>query len=74
MSISARWQKNDSFPKKYPVYYFNSEDYFKIKIESKTDELSQEAHEKVQHFSEKFKVKLNKLKNKDTYYIIGFNN
>lgn len=50
----------------------NSNDYFKIKIESPTPELALEAHEKVRHFSEKFKVSLKKLENKETYYIEGF--
>ena len=50
----------------------NSEDYFKIKIEASSPELAEEAHEKVQHFSDKFKVTVNKLKNKETYYIVGF--
>jgi len=51
----------------------NSKDYFKIKIESPTPELAQEAHEKIRHFSEKFKVTVEKLDNKETYYIIGYN-
>jgi len=51
----------------------NSNNYFKIKIDSPTPELAQEAHEKVKHFSEKFKVDVNKLENKETYYISGFN-
>ena len=50
----------------------NSEDYFKIKVEAPSPELAKEAHEKIKHFSDKFKVKLNKLENKETYYIIGF--
>lgn len=50
----------------------NSNNYFKIKIESSTQELRDEAHEKIAHFSEKFKVKVNKLEKKETYYIIGF--
>jgi len=50
----------------------NSEDYFKVKIEASSVELAQEAHEKIKHFSEKFKVKINKLENKETYYILGF--
>ena len=50
----------------------NSEDYFKIKVESPSEELAFEAHEKIKHFSEKFKVTLNRLDNKDTYYISGF--
>jgi hypothetical protein len=50
----------------------NSNDYFKVKIESETPELAQEAHEKVKHFSEKFKVNIKKVDNKETYYILGF--
>ena len=50
----------------------NSKDCFKIKIEAQSKELAQEAHEKVRHFSDKFKVSVNKLENKETYYITGF--
>ena len=50
----------------------NSQDYFKIKIDETTPEALEEAQEKIAHFSEKFKVKLEKLPNKNTYYIVGF--
>lgn len=50
----------------------NSKDYFKIKIDSPTAALAEEAHEKIRHFSEKFKVKIEKLPNKETYYILGY--
>jgi len=50
----------------------NSENYFKIKVESLSPEIAQEAHEKIQHFSDKFKVTLRKIDNKETYYILGF--
>ena len=50
----------------------NSKNYFKIKIESPTPELAEEAHQKVQHFSEKFKVAVQKLPNRETYYIVGY--
>ena len=50
----------------------NSESYFKIKVEASSSELALEAHEKIKHFSEKFKVTINKLENKETYYIVGF--
>ncbi|WP_457749744.1 hypothetical protein [Sulfurimonas sp.] len=50
----------------------NSKDYFKIKVESPTPELAEEAHEKIRHFSEKFKVKIEKLPKKETYYILGY--
>ena len=51
----------------------NSKDYFKIKIDSPTPALAEEAHEKVKHFSEKFKINIEKLPNKETYYILGYN-
>jgi len=50
----------------------NSEDYFKIKIEAPSEELSEEAHEKIKHWSEKYKVQTAKVEEKDTYYIKGF--
>ena len=49
----------------------NSKDYFKIKIESPTPELAEEAHEKIKRFSEKFKVQIEKVEGKETYYILG---
>ncbi len=52
----------------------NTNDCFKIKIEASSEESAAEAHEKIKHFSNKFKVAINKLENKETYYIIGFNN
>ncbi|HEY9203131.1 MAG TPA: hypothetical protein VIM82_02250 [Sulfurimonas sp.] len=52
----------------------NSNDFFKIKVEAPSPELAEEAHEKIQHFSEKYKVAINKLENKNTYYILGFSN
>jgi hypothetical protein len=52
----------------------NSEDFFKIKIEAPSAERIEEAHEKVQHFCEKYKVDIEKIGDKDTYYIKGFNN
>ena len=51
----------------------NSEDYFKIKVEANSPQLAAEAHDKIKHFSDKFKVTVNKLDNKETYYILGFN-
>ena len=50
----------------------NSEDYFKIKIDAPSTELTTEAHEKIQHWSEKYKVSTAKVEQKDTYYIKGF--
>lgn len=67
MDLHDHLKVNNSY-----VALSNSNDYFKIKIESTTPELAVEAHEKVQRFSEKFKVATKKLDNKETYYIIGF--
>ena len=50
----------------------NTEDYFKIKVESTSPEIAEEAHDKIKHFSDKFKVTLKKLENKETYYLVGF--
>ncbi len=50
----------------------NSNDYLKIKIETDSDEMKQEAYEKIERFREKFKVELQKVDGKETYYILGF--
>ena len=50
----------------------NSNDYLKIKLEAPSPERQQEALEKVNHFAQKYKVELQKVDGKDTYYIIGF--
>ncbi|MFA7499895.1 MAG: hypothetical protein WCY85_02720 [Sulfurimonas sp.] len=52
----------------------NTNDFFKIKIDAPNAEIAEEAHEKIRHFSEKYKVIINKLENKNTYYILGFSN
>jgi hypothetical protein len=50
----------------------NSNDYLKVKIEQPNGALKEEAYEKIEHFSEKFKIELQKVDGKDTFYIIGF--
>ncbi|MEA1956135.1 MAG: hypothetical protein U9N02_06535 [Campylobacterota bacterium] len=60
---------NDSF-----VSMSNTVDCFKIKVEAPSLERIEEAHEKIEHFCDKFKVNIEKLENKDTYYIKGFCN
>lgn len=67
MDLHDHLKVNNSF-----VALSNSEDCFKIKIEAKSSESKEEAHEKVLHFSDKFKVTVNKLAKKETYYIVGF--
>lgn len=67
MDLHDHLKVNNSF-----VALSNSEDCFKIKVEGKTTESAKEAHEKILHFSDKFKVSINKLEKKETYYIVGF--
>ena len=50
----------------------NSEDFFKIKIDAPSPALTEEAHEKIQHWSKKYKVQTSRVEKKDTYYIKGF--
>jgi hypothetical protein len=50
----------------------NSSDHFKIKLEAPSPELTEEARAKVLHFAEKYKVELEKVAAKDTYYILGY--
>ena len=66
MDLHDHLKVNDSF-----VAMSNSNDYFKIKVHAPSLELENEAHEKIKHFSEKFKVTLHK-ENSNTYYIKGF--
>ena len=68
MDLHDHLRVDDSF-----VALSNSENYFKIKVEAKSPELALQAHDKVRHFSDKFKVKISKIEDKETYYIIGFN-
>jgi len=67
MDLNDHLKVNKSY-----VALSNSKNYFKIKIEAHTPEQKDEAVKKVEHFSDKFKVKVEKVPNKDTYYIIGF--
>jgi len=67
MDLHNHLKINNSF-----VALSNSEHCFKVKVEAKSPEATQEAHEKIKHFSDKFKVTVDKLDNKETYYIVGF--
>ncbi len=51
----------------------NTTNHLKIKVDSPNAEFAQEAHEKIRRFSEKYKVNVEKLPNKETYYILGYN-
>jgi len=67
MDLHDHLRVDDSF-----VALSNSEDYFKIKVDASSPELALEAHEKIKHFSDKFKISVKKLDKKETYYIVGF--
>lgn len=50
----------------------NSTEYLKIKCdENDADEILEEFHEEVNHWANKYNVKLQKLPSKEVYYILG---
>ena len=67
LDLHTHLRVDDSF-----VAMSNTNDYFKIKVEAPSPQRVEEAHEKIEHFSQKFKVTIKKIDDKDTYYIIGF--
>lgn len=50
----------------------NSNDYFKIKVDATGDIGTANAMDKINHFADKYKVELQKVEGKPTYYILGF--
>jgi hypothetical protein len=50
----------------------NSNDYFKIKIDATSEISAAEAMEKINHFADKYKVSLQKVDGKSTFYVVGF--
>jgi len=50
----------------------NSVDYLKIKCESKFDKELQDVKDKINTWAKKYKVELQKVDGKNTYYILGF--
>ena len=67
MDLNEHLKVNNAY-----VALSNTENYLKIKVDSLTPEVAEEAHAKIQHFSEKYKVNVDKLPNKETYYILGY--
>ncbi|MBA1432477.1 MAG: hypothetical protein FAF04_02515 [Epsilonproteobacteria bacterium] len=67
MDLNEHLKVNNAY-----VALSNTTKHLKIKVDSPTPALAEEAHEKIQHFSKKYKVEVQKLPNKETYYIIGF--
>lgn len=50
----------------------SNKDYFKIKNEAIGDEMVQEVTELIKRWSEKFKIDIEKVDGKNTYYVIGY--
>lgn len=67
LDLHEQLKVDDSF-----VALSNSHDVFKIKIEAPSDERKAEAMERLNHFTQKYKVALEKVPGKETYYIRGF--
>jgi len=67
MDLHDALKTNESY-----VALSNSVDSFKIKIDATSKISADEAMEKINHFADKFKVKLQKVEGKDTYYVVGF--
>lgn len=49
----------------------NSENYLKAKIDTRNEARIKEASEVIHKWATKYKVRLQKVANKDTYYILG---
>jgi len=62
LALHDNLRHHDSF-----VALSSSHDFFKIKNENK----SEEAEEYIQHWAEKYRVNLQKVAGKETYYITG---
>lgn len=50
----------------------STHDYFKIKNEAQTQEMMDAATEVIKKWSEKFKIEIQKVEGKNTYYVIGY--
>jgi hypothetical protein len=67
MDLHEALKINESY-----VALSNSVDLFKIKIDATSKLSASEAMEKINHFADKFKVKLQKVEGKETFYVVGF--
>jgi len=50
----------------------NSKDYLKVKSDSDKPEEIEAFNDIVKHWSQKYKVEVQKVENKNTYYILGY--
>jgi len=50
----------------------SNKDYFKIKNEAQGSEMIDEVNEMIAKWSEKYKITLEKVPHKNTYYVLGY--
>lgn len=67
LDLHEQLKVDDSF-----VALSNSCDNFKVKIEAPSDARKAEALERLNHFADKYKIVLEKVPGKETYYIRGY--
>ena len=58
-------------PKLSFVAISSTHDYFKIKNEAGTTEMIKNTNEVINQWSKKYKIAVQKVPNKDTYYVLG---
>jgi c-di-AMP phosphodiesterase-like protein len=52
----------------------SNKDYFKVKNEATGVEMIAQVNEIIAKWSEKYKIELEKVSGKDTYYVLGYSN
>jgi len=67
LDLHEQLKVDDSF-----IALSNTRDFFKIKIEAPSEERKAEALERVRHFTDKYKIAIEQVPGKDTYYILGY--
>jgi c-di-AMP phosphodiesterase-like protein len=50
----------------------STKEYFKIKNEAQSDELKEEVTNLIYQWSQKYKIEIEKVSGKDTYYVLGY--
>lgn len=50
-----------------------SKDYFKIKNTSPDEEIRKMVEDTIKQWAQKYKIEIQKVPNKETYYVIGYN-
>ena len=54
------------------VAHSSNKDYFKIKNEAPSSEMIEEVNDMILKWSAKYKITVEKVPNKNTYYVIGY--